>query len=222
MEKKWAKNLLAEIEKGEVEEDELISYYDWLYLMLGRKKYTVELYEYDVSKGKAKYYAQPFLGTSFEGIWHTSIVVYWYGEPIYGTEYWFGGRLFQTSPPGSTPFGEPYRKTALGTTYKGPSELLDYIKSLHGEFNRRTYDVLTCNCNHFTNKLSLFLMNESIPDRILEQPEIAMKSMAFRAIKPMLNMWLGGFGEEGGGVEGSSTSDNADAGQEPKLDLTQS
>ena len=78
----------------------MITYYDWLNLMLGRKKFTVELYEYDISNGRAKYLSTPLLGTYFEGIWHTSIVVF-------GHEYWFGGRLFE-SVPETTPFGQAY------------------------------------------------------------------------------------------------------------------
>ena len=107
-EKRWASELLAAISANEVDEEELISYYDWLNLMLGRKKFTVELYEYDISNGQARYLSMPFLGTYFEGIWHTGIVAF-------GYEYWFGGHLFQSRPE-TTPFGAPYRKTVLGTT----------------------------------------------------------------------------------------------------------
>ena len=44
LEKTWAINLLAEIDAREVDEQELLTYYDWLNLMLGRKKFIVELY----------------------------------------------------------------------------------------------------------------------------------------------------------------------------------
>ena len=72
-------------------------------------------------------------------------------------------------------------------------------------------EVLTHNCNHFSNKVSKFLLNQNIPDHVLLQPEIAMNTITARALRPLLNRWLGGFEKEAGGEEGSSTA--ADVGQ---------
>merc|ERR1712187_928806 len=113
--------------------------------------------------------------------------------PEKASEFWFGGSLFE-SVPGTTPFGQPVETRFLGYTYKLREEVWDHLKRfLAREFSRENYDVLTHNCNHFSEKLSMFLRNDHIPDEVLLQPDMVMSTITARALRPLLNKWLGGF-----------------------------
>jgi len=194
LEKQWAAEVLekeAELE----EDDEELSYYDFLNIMLGRKKFKVSLWMYDISDGKAKQLSWMLLGHHFEGIWHTGVVVEW---PERSSEFWFGGNLFE-SEPGKTPFGDPVEKRTLGYTYKLREEVWRHVaRTLAHEFTSANYDVLTHNCNHFSDKLNMFLKNEHIPEEVRKQPELVMNTVTARALRPLLNRWLGAFGDSSG------------------------
>eukprot|EP00930_Biecheleria_cincta_P055065 TRINITY_DN41438_c0_g1_i1.p1 TRINITY_DN41438_c0_g1~~TRINITY_DN41438_c0_g1_i1.p1 ORF type:complete len:623 (+),score=117.78 TRINITY_DN41438_c0_g1_i1:103-1971(+) len=202
LEKQWARELLKQHEEGAdvLEEDEVLSYFDFLNVMLGRKRYKVTLWMYDISKGAAERWSWLLLGQSFKGIWHTGVVVDW---PERSSEFWFGGSLFE-SKPGTTPFGEPVEKRFLGFTYKKRQDAWDYVsRHCAAEFTRDNYDVLTHNCNHFSDKLHMFLRNEHIPDEIRFQPDMVMDTITVKAIRPLLNKWLGGFeGSDGRATDG--------------------
>lgn len=202
LEKQWAQELLKQHEKGEdvLEEDEVLSYFDFLNVMLGRKRYKVTLWMYDISNGAAERWTWLLLGQSFKGIWHTGVVVEW---PERSSEFWFGGSLFE-SKPGTTPFGVPIEKRFLGFTYKKRQEVWEYVsRHCSAEFTRDNYDVLTHNCNHFSDKLHMFLRNEHISDEVRFQPDMVMDTMTVKAIRPLLNRWLGGFeGSDGRATDG--------------------
>lgn len=150
---------------------------------------------YDISDGFAKNWSWMLLGQSFEGIWHTGVVINW---PEKRSEFWFGGALFE-SEPGTTPFGEPMFKKQLGHTYKLRDEVWHIVaRQFAREFTKESYDVLTHNCNHFSDKLSMFLLNEHIPTEVRKQPEMVMDTMTAKALRPLLNRWLGGFQAEDG------------------------
>eukprot|EP00931_Biecheleriopsis_adriatica_P090020 TRINITY_DN64071_c0_g1_i1.p1 TRINITY_DN64071_c0_g1~~TRINITY_DN64071_c0_g1_i1.p1 ORF type:complete len:613 (-),score=134.08 TRINITY_DN64071_c0_g1_i1:25-1863(-) len=192
LEKQWARELLTQHKAGvdSMEEDEVLTYFDFLNVMLGRKRYKVCLWMYDISDGMAERWSWLLLGQSFKGIWHTGIVCEW---PERSSEFWFGGSLFE-SQPGTTPFGTPLEKRFLGYTYKKRQEAWEYIsRHCASEFTRHNYDVLTHNCNHFSDKLSMFLRNEHIPEEVLKQPDMVMETVTARALRPLLNRWLGGF-----------------------------
>eukprot|EP00439_Symbiodinium_sp_Y106_P000003 s685_g1.t1 len=173
-----------------LEEDEVLSYCDYLNVMFGRKRYKVYLWMYDISDGFAARWSWLLLGKDFKGIWHTGVVVEW---PDKSSEFWFGGRIFD-SQPGTTPFGEPVERRFLGYTYKRRAETWEYLtRHCASEFTRENYDVLTHNCNHFSEKLHMFLRNEHIPDEVLKQPDMVMQTITARALRPLLNRWLGGF-----------------------------
>jgi len=163
--------------------------------MLNRRKLEVQLFRYDLSNGKAKWLTPFLVGHSIAGIWHTGIVVC-------GKEYWFGGHIFE-SERGTTPFGTPTQIQTLGETMRTREDLWNFIQtSLVDEFTEANYDVLTHNCNHFSNTISKFLLNESLPDEIMKQPDIFMDSWIAQVLRPTLNRGLGTFGPEQGGAEG--------------------
>merc|ERR1719401_2892369 len=122
----------------EEEDDDYITYYDFLNQILGREKAAVQLYKYDLTAGKA-WWLSPlvFCGQQFEGIWHTGVVVH-------GREYWFGGNIFE-SHPGDTPFGQPTKVVPLpAQTMRSRDELWSFIRQeLTSEFTTSAYDVLT-------------------------------------------------------------------------------
>lgn len=87
----------------------------------------------------------------------------------------------------------------LGYTYKRRAETWEYLtRHCASEFTRENYDVLTHNCNHFSEKLHMFLRNEHIPDEVLKQPDMVMQTITARALRPLLNRWLGGFESKDG------------------------
>jgi len=128
--------------------------------------------------------------------------------PERSSEFWFGGKLFD-SVAGSTPFGAPLEKRHLGYTYKTRDEIRSYMaRHMAPEFSREKYDVLTHNCNHFSDALCLFLHNAHIPDDVVNQAEMVMSTLTARALRPLLNQWLGGFGgADGAAAQGSQVDD---------------
>eukprot|EP00440_Ansanella_granifera_P057085 gb/GFBE01061881.1/.p1 GENE.gb/GFBE01061881.1/~~gb/GFBE01061881.1/.p1 ORF type:complete len:611 (+),score=140.28 gb/GFBE01061881.1/:1-1833(+) len=197
MEKQWAQEVLQKNASGgeALEEDEELSYHDFLNVMLGRKRFKVYLWMYDITDGAAKRWSWLLLGQEFKGFWHTGLVVEWPGQ---SSEIWFGGKIFDSAP-GATPFGQPTEKRFLGYTYKHKDDALNHIsRYLCPEFTKDNYDVLTHNCNHFSDKLAMYLRNEHIPEDVLRQPEAIMNTTAAKALRPWLNRWLGGFDSKDG------------------------
>jgi hypothetical protein len=193
-----SEKFLEQIKKNDPSDDVGVSYYDFCMVMLGRRKEPVELYCYDLAGGKAPLLT-PLIGQYWEGVWHTSIVVF-------GKEYWYGGRLFE-SVPQTTAFGKPTRVEALGSTLRTKDELWELLtRELAREFTTANYDVLTHNCNHFTDELSRFLLNEPIPQHIASQGEAVLSSPLSRLFRPMMNFYLGRF--ESGGADTRSTDDS--------------
>lgn len=169
------------------DEDDMLTYYEYLNHMLGRRKVKVQLYQYDMSRGKARWMSPYLFGQQLEGIWHTSIVVH-------GKEYWYGGRIFE-SEIGSTPFGSP---TKIVDLYDPTMLTADDFRAHLGHelahiFTVDAYDILDCNCNHFSDAACRFLLNAHIPRDILMQPELIKESWALKILRPMLNRKLGQF-----------------------------
>mmetsp|Transcript_40382 Transcript_40382/g.72530 ORF Transcript_40382/g.72530 Transcript_40382/m.72530 type:complete len:613 (+) Transcript_40382:56-1894(+) len=207
-EKQWAQELLAMSGSEDVvEEDEELSYHDYLNVMLGRKRYKVYLWMYDISHGFAERWSWLVLGKEHRGFWHTGLVVEW---PDRKSEFWFGGKIFD-SVPGTSPFGEPVEKRFLGFTYKRQKEVRHWlIHNVVDKFTKTTYDVRTHNCNHFSDMLSMHLRNEHIPEEIVRQSEMIMETPAAKVLQPVLNRWLGGFEAKDGQAPTSFEHENLD------------
>ncbi|CAJ1438046.1 unnamed protein product [Effrenium voratum] len=218
IEQTLAGNVLQAHQNGKlaVEEDEHLHYHDFLNVMLGRHRQRVYMWMYDITAGKANAWSW-LLGTHFTAFWHTGVVVEFADGP---GEFWFGGKIF-VSPPGTTPFGEPLEKRFMGYTYKSRDEVVYFIgANLAFKFHRGSYDSLTHNCNHFSDKLLMHLTNEHVPggygackkvvcctqccnclkqiracqpDEILRQPEKIANLAAVQLVRPLLNRWLGTF-----------------------------
>lgn len=167
-----------------------LSYFDFLAHMLGCQRANVQLYQYDMSHGRARWLPSMLVGQQLDGIWHTSVVVF-------GREYWYGGRIC-SSEPGTGPFGSPTKIVKLPEqTLRTSSELLKYLRrDLARKFTQDNYDVLTKNCNHFSDALCKFLLNRSLPEDVLRQADRIMNSRAVMMLRPLLNRTLGGMGEK--------------------------
>lgn len=172
------------LQKGRLDEDEMLSYYDFMNHMLGRRKSKVQLWQYDLSRGGAKLVSPLLVGQQLGGIWHTSIVVH-------GKEYYYGGAVYEAEP-GSTAFGAPTKIVDLPEeTMRTNEDFRSYLgKVLAHEYTVGTYDVISHNCNHFSDACCLFLLNRHVPDEIRMQSDLVMKqdgNWAMQMLRPILN-----------------------------------
>lgn len=199
------------LEAADVDCDGRLDLWELIAYSMGRRKTAVELLVYDVSKGASKYVSPIVLGRHFEAIYHSSVLVY-------GTEFWYGGKLFMNEPPCKC-FSPPLVESAVPLE---PSSYHENLKTVHlgytfvtqAEFSRfltremltkytsDNYDVLTNNCNCFCEDVVRFLTGNGIPDEILNMPQQVMHTPGARILRPLLNRWLGGFDHGKGAGEG--------------------
>lgn len=173
------------------EGEDFVTYYDYLNHMLERKQCPVMLHQYDLSAGKAKWLSPMLLCSHMEGIWHTGVVVF-------DREYWYGGHIFE-SKIGQTPYGKPTKVINMGEqTMRSRQELWHFVqRELQFEFTMYNYDVLTNNCNHFSDAVCSFLINQHIPEDVLRQPQQVMRTPVVSLVRAVLNRQLGQFDSRG-------------------------
>ncbi|KAJ3690100.1 hypothetical protein LUZ61_019264 [Rhynchospora tenuis] len=140
--------------------------------------YPVKLNVYDLSQGLARQLSTTFLGKAIEAIWHTGVVVY-------GREYYFGAGI-QQDPAGKTPYGRPIKVVDLGTTHVPKEVFEEYLQEISSQYTPETYNLLTHNCNNFSNEVAQFLVGKTIPDYILDLPTEVMNSPMGALIMPMI------------------------------------
>lgn len=159
------------------------SYTQFIAYCVGRKHSEVKLHLYDLANGMAPKVTPWLLGRDVEAIWHTGIVAF-------DQEYFFT-RDCGHDDPGSTQFGTPTRVVHLGHTLRRQDELHRYIvEQMKPLFHRDTYDVVTNNCNHFSDRVCVYLTGSHLPSEVLRQTEYLLASGAVRLAKPMLNWYL--------------------------------
>ncbi|KAK3157765.1 hypothetical protein QOZ80_2AG0127650 [Eleusine coracana subsp. coracana] len=140
--------------------------------------HPVKLHVYDLSQGMARQLSATFLGKAVEAIWHTGVVVY-------GREYYFGGGI-QHGQPGRTPYGTPVRVVDLGVTHVPREVFEDFLLEIGPRYTPATYNLLSHNCNNFSNEAAQFLAGASVPSYILELPNEVMNSPVGALILPMI------------------------------------
>lgn len=181
---------LLELMEAEVTEQQTseplpdrVGYAEFLGASLGRKRSEVLLHMYDLSKGQAKEMAPWVVGQELEAVWHT-------GTVVFGKEYYYTkDTVFANA--GTTSFGKPDRVVHLGFTLSTMEELHLFVShECKPIFTRETYDVVCNNCNHFTDRVCLFLLGRGAPEEILRQPDILLQSRSIQLARPMLNWWL--------------------------------
>jgi hypothetical protein len=169
-------------------EGECVTPADFLALCLGRREWQVTLHLYDLSKGMASVLAPILLQEQLEGVWHTGIIVY-------GKEYYFGGDIYYDTP-AETGFGKPRLTIHLGSTLRQKDELHAFIvDELKPTFSREAYDAARNNCNHFTDKVAMWLVGKHIPEEVIRQPDILMQTGLGRTLRPILTRLLGQYFE---------------------------
>ncbi|XP_008802405.2 desumoylating isopeptidase 1-like [Phoenix dactylifera] len=140
--------------------------------------YKVKLNVYDLSQGLARQLSTSFLGKAVEAIWHTGVVAY-------GNEYYFGGGI-QCDPAGMTPYGTPIRVVDIGVTHVPKEVFEEYLHEIGPRYTAETYNLLSHNCNNFSNEVVQFLVGAGIPDYILQLPNEVMSSPMGALILPMI------------------------------------
>ncbi|CAL4933631.1 unnamed protein product [Urochloa decumbens] len=140
--------------------------------------YPVKLHIYDLSQGMARQLSATILGKAIEGIWHTGVVVY-------GREYYFGGGI-QQGQPGRTPYGTPVRVEDLGVTHVPREVFEDFLREIGPRYTPATYNLLSHNCNNFSNEAAQFLASSAVPSYILQLPNEVMNSPMGALIMPMI------------------------------------
>lgn len=195
------------IEVMDLDQDGKVSYIEFMAYCLGRRKHEVYLHVYDISNGMVQKLSPALFGETVDAIWHSGVVVY-------GKEYFFGGDIFYDTP-GETGFGPPVKRIPIGFTVWRQDELHSFVVSeLRPEFNREVYDVMTRNCNHFADRVCVWLTGHHIPEEVLRQPERLMQLTDTRGPRSILNRWLGNLrrpggilpNRQGGGSSSSSSS----------------
>ena len=103
--------------------------------------------------------------------WHwAGLGIYHSGVEVLGKEYAFGScpsertGVFVTTTPKQAPYGTIFRESIKITTItKSETEIEEIVDRISAEFTGISYDMLTRNCNHFSNEFCIYLCNKGIP-----------------------------------------------------------
>ena len=172
---------------------------------------TVQLYRYDLTNGMAAQMAPMLIGRPLEGIWHTSIV-------MDGTEFYFdGGVGIVSGPAGATRFGPPLRSEVLGHTDKTTADLEAWnaAEMRANRFGPDCYNLMLCNCNHYTQAASQFLMQKDIPDDVRLMIPTLLNTPLGRMIGPMIQQMVSSPTAANHGVGAAFPFANLNAGAQP-------
>lgn len=141
---------------------------------------------YDLSNGMARGLSAQFLGPQYaiDIIPHTAIVAF-------GKEYFFGQGIEITHPHEfrQTRGIHPIEIQSLGHTSCTQSEFEAWCRAqAQGRFSVTSYDLLTRNCNNFTEEAARegLRLNRGVPSWILEVPQKFLSSPMGMMIRPML------------------------------------
>jgi thiol-disulfide isomerase/thioredoxin len=140
--------------------------------------YPVELYVYDLSGGLARQLSASLLGRQIDAVYHTSIVIK-YRTP---REFFFGQGISVTSPGGSH-HGRPMEIVPLGSTSIDEETWNEILQDLRTRYTPAAYNLMTNNCNNFSDEVANILVGRSIPAHITSLPsdfQNAMGAMAAR------------------------------------------
>lgn len=125
---------------------------------------AVSLRVYDISKGYAKQLSAsmaPLLGGKvFDGVWHTSVVVF-------DREWQYSGSLVSSAASQGRSDGLAVSKTHnLGKTSKSIEEFQLFLETVSSKYTEETYSLRNNNCNHFADAAAMFLLEKHIPQYI--------------------------------------------------------
>ncbi|KDQ06791.1 hypothetical protein BOTBODRAFT_39329 [Botryobasidium botryosum FD-172 SS1] len=139
----------------------------------------VQLYVYDLSNGLARQLSLRMTGTQFDGIWHTSVVVF--GQEI------FYGQGISITAPGRSHHGNPLKVIDMGETAIDQETFTEYLTELREFYTAEKYHLLDFNCNSFTNDCIGFLTGGSIPPWIKDLPVDFLSTPFGAALRPTID-----------------------------------
>eukprot|EP01096_Ripella_sp_DP13-Kostka_P002550 TRINITY_DN13425_c0_g1_i1.p1 TRINITY_DN13425_c0_g1~~TRINITY_DN13425_c0_g1_i1.p1 ORF type:complete len:505 (+),score=209.79 TRINITY_DN13425_c0_g1_i1:69-1517(+) len=116
---------------------------------------------------------------SFEGIWHTGIVVY-------GFEYFYSGGIQKVPMNQPLVYGTPTKVITLGVTSVGMDLFDSWVQEISDQFSPNNYNLINNNCNHFTNEASQFLTGSLIPDFVRLLPQQLLNTPMGQMLRPMI------------------------------------
>lgn len=111
------------------------------------------------------------------------------GLVVYGKEYYFSGGI-QQDPAGKTPYGTPIRVVELGVTHVPEEVFEEYLQEISERYTAETYNLLSHNCNNFSNEVAQFLVSTTIPDYILQLPNEVMSSPMGALIRKISHLYF--------------------------------
>lgn len=123
-------------------------------------------------------------GRQIDGIWHTSIVAY-------DREYFFGQGISITYP-GASHHGAPIETFDLGTTsidretFEGA-----LLPDLRDRFRPQDYNLLSWNCNNFTQEVAQILTGADIPAHIRSLPQDFLSTPFGQMLRPQIDAMFG-------------------------------
>ena len=180
-----------------------------------QESHEVQVAIYDLSRGTVQSLSAQFLGPQYQiqAIPHTGVVVY-------GKEYFFGGGIQCEEPTALRRMMgiAPTQIITVGYTQVSQAQFDSWCrhKMATGEFSMEKYDLLSHNCNTFsqaalTEGLGL---SQGVPQWVLDVPRIFLSSPLGQMVRPMLdNMQLGRIdGAQSFSSQASISNSNTDHG----------
>ena len=74
----------------------------------------------------------------------------------------------------------------LGNTNKTEAQLGEFLRSIRYRFTAETYDLISNNCNNFSDEVSRFLLDTGIPSHIIDLPRIVFSTPGGALLRPMI------------------------------------
>lgn len=83
--------------------------------------------------------------------------------------------------------GQPTKRLELGVTEIPEEMFMELLKDIAPRFTEATYNVLTNNCNNFTDECAMLLIGEGIPKEITGLPQEFMRTPLGQQMMPLMN-----------------------------------
>lgn len=141
-------------------------------------EHPVKLHAYDLSQRMAPQLSTTTLDKPLQAVWHTGVVVY-------GKEYYFGEGI-QQDRPGRTPYGIPVRVEDFRVTHVAEKDFEHFLQEIRPRYTQTTCNLLSNNCNSFSNEALKFLVGSTVPNYIFDMPKQAMNSPIGMLMLPMI------------------------------------
>ena len=83
--------------------------------------------------------------------------------------------------------GQPTKRMELGVTEIPEEMFMELLKDIAPRFTEATYNVMTNNCNNFTDECAMLLIGEGIPKDITGLPQEFMRTPLGQQMMPLMN-----------------------------------